>query len=142
MQKEKKIEQVEAKLFVGGLYLEFFLDALELVLGELSPLDGPLELILLHTELPAQLVQLLLVVRSHLGRLPQVLVVLFDGHLVVHALRLEDLHLFENVVCILGGCCQLGDSVGKVLLCLLGLLVLFKLSLFVIPLFFFSSGCS
>ena len=63
--------------------LELLLDALELGLGHLGPLHGPLELSLLHAQLPAQLVQLLLVVGSHLDGGPAVLDQLLDGDLVV-----------------------------------------------------------
>ena len=106
-----------------NVYLELLLDALELVLGQLGPLDGPLQLLLLHAQLPAQLVQLLLVVRGHLGRLAQVVVQLLQRHLVVHALGLDDLDLLEDVVGLLGGDGQLGDGVGEGLLGLLGLLL-------------------
>merc|ERR1712184_5049 len=75
--------------------LELLFDALQLVLSQLSPLNGPLQLVLLHTELPAQLVQLLLVVRTHLGGCPQVLVQLLQGDLVVHAGALDGLAFFR-----------------------------------------------
>ena len=42
---------------------------------------------------PAQLIQLLLVVWSHFCRLPQVLVQLLQGHLVVQALAFHNFHL-------------------------------------------------
>ena len=105
------------------VYLELLLDALQLVLGQLGPLDSPLQLLLLHAQLPAQLVQLLLVVRGHLGGSPQIFVQLLNGDLVVHALGLENLDLLEDLIGLLGGQGQLGDSVGQVLLGLLGLLL-------------------
>merc|ERR1712001_821354 len=45
--------------------LELLFDVLQVLLSQLSPLDGSLQLSLLHAKLPAQLVQLLLVVRGH-----------------------------------------------------------------------------
>ena len=72
---------------------------------------------------PAQFVQFLLVVGSHLGRLPQVLVKLLQGDLVVRALVLHHLHLPHHVVGALRGDGQLGDSVGQGGLGLHGLLL-------------------
>merc|ERR1719507_720718 len=63
--------------------LKLLLDVLQVLLGQLSPLDGPLQLSLLHAQLPAQLVQLLLVVGGHLDGSPQVFVQLLNGDLVV-----------------------------------------------------------
>merc|ERR1711971_1452657 len=65
--------------------LKLLLDVLQVLLSELSPPDGPLQLSFLPSQLPAQLVQLLLVVRGHLDGGPQVLVQLLNGHLVVQA---------------------------------------------------------
>merc|ERR1712086_308392 len=103
--------------------LQLFLNALQLALSELSPLDGPLQLILLHAKLPAQFIQLLLVVGSHLGGGPQVLVQLLKGDFIVHAGALDGLDLLEDVVSLLGGSGELGDGASKVLLRLLGLLL-------------------
>ena len=103
--------------------LELVLDAFEVLLRQLCALVCSLELVLLDTQLPRQFVELLLVVRGHLGCLPQVFVVLLDGDLVVHALRLEHLDLLEDVVGLLGGDSQLGDGGGEVLVRLLGLLL-------------------
>merc|ERR1711902_241190 len=61
-------------LHVLSDHLELLLNALELALGELSPLNGSLEFLLLDAPMPGQLIELLLVVRGHLGGLPQVLV--------------------------------------------------------------------
>merc|ERR1719418_537593 len=65
--------------------LELLFDVLQVLLSQLSPLDGSLQLSLLHAKLPAQLVQLLLVVRGHLDGGPQVLVQLLNGDLIVEA---------------------------------------------------------
>merc|ERR1712012_1100667 len=54
--------------------LQFLLDVLQVLLGQLSPLHSPLELSLLHTQLPGELVKLLLVVGGHLDGGPQVFV--------------------------------------------------------------------
>merc|ERR1711971_622297 len=78
--------------------LKLLLDVLQVLLSELSPLDGPLQLSFLHSQLPAQLVQLLLVVRGHLDGGPQVLVQLLNGHLVVQAGVLNDLDGLHHVV--------------------------------------------
>ena len=77
----------------------------------------------LDAQLPAELIQLLLVVGRHLGGGPQVLVQLLNRHLVVHALALKHLHLLEDLVGLLGGQGELGDGVGEVLLGLLRLLL-------------------
>merc|ERR1711971_1073713 len=81
--------------------LKLLLDVLQVLLSELSPLDGPLQLSFLHSQLPAQLVQLLLVVRGHLDGGPQVLVQLLNGHLVVQAGVLNDLDGLHHVVLLL-----------------------------------------
>merc|ERR1712060_643898 len=104
-------------------HLKLLLDSLQLALRQFSSLDRSLQLLLLNSQLPAQLVQLLLVVRRHLGRLSQVLVQLLKGDLVVHALTLHNLYFLQNVVGLLGGHGQLGDSVGQGGLSLLGLLL-------------------
>merc|ERR1719400_1322824 len=103
--------------------LQFLLDALELGLSQLSPLHGPLELSLLDSELPAQLVQLLLIVRGHLDGGPQVLVQLLNGDLVVEAGVLNDLDGLQDVVGSLGGHGQLGDGGAELLGSLLVLLL-------------------
>merc|ERR1711992_234293 len=58
--------------------LELLFDVLQVLLSQLSPLDGSLQLSLLH-------VKLLLVVRGHLDGGPQVLVQLLNGDLIVEA---------------------------------------------------------
>ena len=103
--------------------LELLLDALELGLGHLGPLHGPLELSLLHAQLPAQLVQLLLVVGSHLDGGPEVLVQLLDGDIVVETGVLNHLDGLEHVVGGLGGHGQLGDGLAQLLGGLLVLLL-------------------
>merc|ERR1719500_1750152 len=78
--------------------LQLLLDALQLGLSQFSPLYGPLELGLLDSELPAQLVQLLLVVGGHLDGGPQVLVQLLNGDLVVEAGVLNNLDGLQDIV--------------------------------------------
>merc|ERR1712184_96916 len=46
--------------------LELILDALQVLLSKLSPLKASLQLRLLDSELPAQLIKLLLVINGHL----------------------------------------------------------------------------
>merc|ERR1719348_1855166 len=65
---------------------------------------------LLSSELPAELIQLLLIVVSHLDCGAEVLVQLLNGHLVVHAGGLDNLDSLEDVVSRLGGECELGDG--------------------------------
>merc|ERR1719288_523871 len=101
--------------------LQLLLDILQVLLGQLGPLNSPLELSLLHTELPGELVKLLLVVGGHLDGGPQVLVQLLDGDLVVEASVLNNLNGLHDVVGGLGGEGKLGDGLAQ-LLC--GLLVL------------------
>merc|ERR1719229_933782 len=78
-----------------------------------SALSRPLQLGLLNSELPAQLVQLLLVVHGHLDGGPQVLVQLLNGHLVVEAGVLNNLDSLQDLVSILGGDGELGDGVAE-----------------------------
>merc|ERR1712212_805709 len=103
--------------------LKLLLDVLQVLLGQLSPLDGPLQLSLLHTQLPAQLVQLLLVVRGHLDGGPQVFVQLLNGDLVVEASVLNDLDGLHHIVGSLGGKSELGDGLAELLSRLLVLLL-------------------
>merc|ERR1719445_2513335 len=63
----ERAELAESKL--KSIEEELLLNALELALGELGPLNGSLQLLLLDAELPGQLIQLLLIVRGHLGGL-------------------------------------------------------------------------
>ena len=72
-------------LHVVAERLELFKDALELGLGHLGNLHGLNVLSLLHAQLPAQLVQLLRVMRGYLDVGHEVLVQFFDGYLVVEA---------------------------------------------------------
>merc|ERR1711935_1280917 len=51
-------------LHVVSNCLKLFLNALQILLSKLSPLNSPLELSFLDSELPAQLIQLLLVVQA------------------------------------------------------------------------------
>ena len=57
------------------------------------------------------------------GDVPEVVVQLLQGDLVVHALGLDHLDLLQDVVSLLGGDGQLGDGVGQGLLRLLGFLL-------------------
>merc|ERR1719297_651244 len=104
-------------------HLELLLNVLELALSQLCSLDGPLKFFLLDSKFPGELVKLLLVVAGHLGGLPQVLVQLLNGDLVVHALALNNLDLLQDLIGLLGGQGKLGDGVGEVDLGLLGLLL-------------------
>ena len=72
-------------LHVVAESLELFMDALELGLGHLGHLHGLNVFSLLHAQLPAQLVQLLRVMRGYLDVGHEVLVQFFDGYLVVEA---------------------------------------------------------
>merc|ERR1719297_758349 len=110
-------------LHVLAHHLELLLDVLQFALSQLGPLDGSLKFLLLDSELPGQLVELLLVVGGHLGSLPQVFVQLLDGDLVVHALALNNLDFLQDLIGLLGGQGKLGDGVGEVDLGLLGLLL-------------------
>merc|ERR1719315_247594 len=93
--------------------LELFLNPLQVLLGQFSSLKTPLQLSLLDSELPAQLVKLLLIVMSHLDGGPQVLVQLLDGDFIVHAGALNNLNSLENIVSRLGGEGELGDGVAE-----------------------------
>merc|ERR1719288_168614 len=85
--------------------LELLLDVLQVLLSQLSPLDSPLQLSLLHAQLPAELVQLL------------------NGDLVVEASVLHDLDGLHHIVGSLGGKSELGDGLAELLSGLLVLLL-------------------
>merc|ERR1719230_1006729 len=89
--------------------------ALQVLLDQLGPLHSPLELSLLHTQLPGELVKLLLVVGGHLDGGPQVLVQLLNGDLVVEASVLNNLDGLHDIVGGLGGEGKLGDGLAKLL---------------------------
>merc|ERR1711970_1609512 len=103
--------------------LQFLLDVLQVLLGQLGPLNSPLELSLLHTQLPGELVKLLLVVGGHLDGGPQVLVQLLNGDLVVEASVLNNLDGLHDIVGGLGGEGKLGDGLAQLLGGLLVLLL-------------------
>merc|ERR1712050_429346 len=103
--------------------LKFILDSLRVLLSQLSSLHSSLQLSFLHSELPAQLVQLLFVVRGHLDGCSQVLVQLLNGHLVVQAGVLHNLDGLHDIISSLGGDGQLGDSLAESLSRLLILLL-------------------
>merc|ERR1719427_469482 len=102
--------------------LQLVLDILELALSQFGALGGSLALILLDAQLPGQLVQLLFVVASHLVSLPEVFVSLLQLDLIPHGLVLKVLDLLEDAVGLLGSQGQLGDSLCKSGIGLLGLL--------------------
>merc|ERR1719315_272804 len=93
--------------------LELFLNPLQVLLGQFSSLKTPLQLSLLDSELPAQLVKLLLIVVSHLDGGPQVLVQLLNSDFIVHASALNNLDGLENIISRLGGKGELGDGVAE-----------------------------
>merc|ERR1719326_2348807 len=102
---------------------QFFLNSLQVLLSQLSPLKTPLELTLLDSQLSAELIKLLLIVHSHLDGRPQVLVQLLNGDLIVEASVLNNLDSLQDLVSILGGNSQLCDSVAKIVSRLLVLLL-------------------
>merc|ERR1719378_1416220 len=95
------------------------LNALKVLLSELCSLKTSLKLRLLDSQLPAQLIKLLLIVNSHLDGGSEVLVKLFNGDLVVEAGVLNNLDGLEDLVSILGGDSKLGDCVAESVSCLL-----------------------
>merc|ERR1719245_2792167 len=103
--------------------LQLLLDALEVLLSQLSSLQSSLQLGLLDSQLPAQLIKLLLVVNSHLDGGPEVLVQLLNGDLIVEAGVLNNLDSLEDLVSILGGDGELGDGVAEGVSSLLVLLL-------------------
>merc|ERR1719245_2942384 len=102
---------------------QFLLDILEFSLCQLSTLCGPLALVLLDTQLPGQLIQLLLVVAGHLGGFSEGLVQLLNLDLIPHGLGFKVLDLFQNAISLLGCHGQFGDSVSKGGVSLLGFLL-------------------
>merc|ERR1719474_2125619 len=93
--------------------LKFILDSLQVLLCQLSSLHSSLQLSFLNSKLSAQLIQLLLVIRSHLDGGPQVFVQLLNGNLVVQAGVLHNLDGLHDIVSSLGGDGELGDSLAK-----------------------------
>merc|ERR1719309_940010 len=93
--------------------LKFILDSLQVLLSQLSPLHSSLQLSFLNSKLSAQLIQLLLVIRSHLDGGPQVFVQLLNGNFVVQAGVLHNLDGLHDIVSSLGGDGELGDSLAK-----------------------------
>merc|ERR1739848_24042 len=79
----------------------------------LSALIGPLQLILLDTQFPGQLIEFLFIITGHLGGLPKVLVSLLNLNLIPHGLVLKVFDLLENTISILRGHGQFGDSLGQ-----------------------------
>merc|ERR1719312_289058 len=102
--------------------LKIFLNSLQVLLGKFGPLETPLELSLLDSELPAKFIELLLIVVGHLDGGSQVLVELLNGDFIVHAGALNNLDSLEDIVSSLGGEGKLGDGVAE---SVSGLLVLF-----------------
>merc|ERR1712001_39038 len=94
--------------------LQFLLNSLQALLSQLSPLKSSLQFRLLDSQFSAELIKLLLIVHSHLDGGPQVLVQLLNGDLIVEASVLNNLDSLQDLVSILGGNSQLGDSVAKV----------------------------
>merc|ERR1719245_2882930 len=99
--------------------LQLLLNALEVLLSQLSSLQFGL----LDSQLPAQLIKLLLVVDSHLDGGPEVLVQLLNGDLIVEAGVLNNLDSLEDLVSILRGDGELGDGVAEGVSSLLVLLL-------------------
>merc|ERR1712217_436716 len=93
--------------------LKLLLNILKFALGQLSPVGGPLTLVLLDAQLPGKLIELLLIVACHFGCLPEVFVSLLQLDLAVHGLVLKVLDLLQDAVSFLGCKSQLGDSFGK-----------------------------
>merc|ERR1712165_297491 len=95
--------------------LEFLLNSLQFVFGELSTVNGSFQFIFLDSKFPGEFIKLLFIVTCHLGGLPEVFVILLDGHFVVHACSLNNLDFLQNTVSILGGVGKLSDSISKIL---------------------------
>merc|ERR1719347_94765 len=102
--------------------LQFVLDILQLALSQLGALSGPLALVLLATQLPGQLIQLLLVVTGHLGGFSEGLVSILKLNLIHHGLVLKVLDPLQDAIGLLGSISQLGDGLGESAVSLLGLL--------------------
>merc|ERR1719245_1233798 len=77
--------------------LQLLLDALISPYSNLASLQTSLQLGLLDSQLPAQLIKLLLVVNSHLDGGPEVLVQLLNGDLIVEAGVLNNLDSLEDL---------------------------------------------
>merc|ERR1712078_324537 len=93
--------------------LQFLFNIPQFALSQLSTLIGPLQLILLYTQFPGQLIEFLFIITGHLGGLPKVLVSLLNLNLIPHGLVLKVFDLLENTIGILGGHGQFGDSLSQ-----------------------------
>merc|ERR1719158_181686 len=62
--------------------LQFLFNIPQFALSQLSALIGPLQLILLDTQFPGQLIEFLFIITGHLGGLPKVLVSLLNLNLI------------------------------------------------------------
>merc|ERR1719351_699007 len=98
-------------VLTNGFKLLF--NILQLALSQLCTLSCPLALILLDTQLPGQLIKLLLVVAGHLGGLPEIFVSLLKLNLTVHGLVLKVFDPLQNGISLLGCIGQFGNSVGQ-----------------------------
>merc|ERR1719309_1448957 len=102
--------------------LKFFFDSLQVLLSKFGSLKflfsgslkSSLQLRLLDSELPAEFIELLLIVNGHLDCCSQILVELFKGDFIVHAGAFNNLDSLEDIVSSLGSESKLGDSGAKV----------------------------
>merc|ERR1740129_2638203 len=85
--------------------LQLLLDALQVLLSQLRPLEASLELRLLNSELPAELIKLL------------------NSDFIIKTSVLNNLDSLEDLVSVLGGDCKLGDGLAEVVSRLLVLLL-------------------
>merc|ERR1712227_475989 len=103
--------------------LKFLLNALKVLLSKFSSVKTSLKLTLLDSKLSAQLIKLLFIVNSHLDGGSEVLVKLLKSDFIVEASVFNTLATLQDLVSILGGDGQLGDSVAKSVSSLLVLLL-------------------
>merc|ERR1719244_1989361 len=94
--------------------LKFFFNSLQVLLSKLGSLKSSLQLRFLDSELPAEFIELLLIVNCHLDGGSQILVKLFKGDFIVHASAFNDLDSLEDIVSSLGSESKLGDGGAKV----------------------------
>merc|ERR1719244_1804714 len=94
--------------------LKFFFNSLQVLFSKLGSLKSSLQLRFLDSKLPAEFIELLLIVNSHLDSGPQILVELFKGDFIVHASTFNDLDSLEDIVSSLGSESKLGYSGAKV----------------------------
>merc|ERR1712029_21214 len=101
--------------------LKLLLNIPQFTFSQLGTFIGPLQLLLLYSTFPRQLIEFLFIVTGHLGSLPQVLVCFLNLNFVPHGLVLKVLDLLQDSISLLRSHGQFSDSFSQIGVSLLGL---------------------